>query len=97
MATLLTAQAISKHFGTREIFDNLSICFTDGEHVGFLVPNGAGKTTFLRILAGLLDADSGEVSKWRLARIGFLPQENRFQPGVPVESALAAALAERNP
>jgi len=95
MATLLTTQAISKHFGTRKIFDNLSISFNDGEHVGFLGPNGAGKTTFLKILAGLLHADGGEVNKRRFARIAFLPQEDRFRPGVTVETALAAAIADQ--
>ena len=95
MPTLLTTKAISKHFGTREIFNNLSISFDEGAHVGFLGPNGAGKTTFLKILAGLLHADSGEVNQRRLTRIGFLPQEDRFPQGVTVESALAAAIADQ--
>ena len=95
MATLLTCKAISKHFGTRELFHDLSISFADDEHVGFLGPNGAGKTTFLRILAGLLPADSGEISKRRSARIGFLPQEDRFPPAATVASVLAAALADQ--
>lgn len=95
MATLLTTQAISKHFGTRKIFDDLSISFADSEHVGFLGPNGAGKTTFLKILAGLMPPDSGEVNRRRSARIGFLPQEDRFEPGATVESAVAAAIADK--
>ncbi len=95
MATLLTCNAISKHFGTRELFHDLSISFADDEHVGFLGPNGAGKTTFLKILAGLERADGGEVNKRRSARIGFLPQEDRFSPGATVESALASALADQ--
>lgn len=95
MATLLTTQAISKHFGTREVFNQLSISFDEGEHVGLLGPNGAGKTTFLKILAGLLPADSGEVNRRRSSRIGFLPQEDRFPPGATVESALAAAIADQ--
>ncbi len=95
MATLLTTKAISKHFGTREIFTNLSISFDEGAHVGFLGPNGAGKTTFLKILAGLVHADSGEVNQRRLARIGFLPQEDQFRPRDTVESALAAAIADQ--
>ena len=95
MATLLTCQAISKHFGARELFRGLSISFADDEHVGFLGPNGAGKTTFLKILAGLIDADGGQISKRRSARIGFLPQEDRFADGASVVSVLAAALADQ--
>jgi ATP-binding cassette subfamily F protein uup len=95
MATLLTCNAISKHFGARDLFHGLSISFADGEHVGFLGPNGAGKTTFLRILAGLIQADSGEISRRRAARIGFLPQEDRFAGGATVETTLAAALDDQ--
>ena len=68
MATLLTCQAISKHFGTRELFDGLSISFADEERVGFLGPNGAGKTTFLKILAGLERVDCGEIGRRRSAQ-----------------------------
>jgi len=93
MATLVTCKEISKHFGTRTLFDGLSISFGDDERVGFLGPNGAGKTTFLKILAGLESADGGEVGRRRSARIGFLPQEDRFPDGATVESVLAGALA----
>lgn len=92
MATLLTCNAISKHFGTRDLFTDLSVSFADDEHVGFLGPNGAGKTTFLKIMAGLVQADSGEVNRRRSAKICFLPQEDRFVEGATVESALADAL-----
>lgn len=95
MAQLLTCQAISKHFGTRELFHDLSIGFGDDEHVGLLGPNGAGKTTFLKILAGLLQADGGEVNKRRTARIGFLPQEDSFPSGATVKTALAVAIADQ--
>ena len=53
MGVLVTCRGISKHFGTRAIFDALSISFADGERIGFLGPNGSGKTTFLKILTGL--------------------------------------------
>ncbi len=95
MATLLTCNAISKHFGRRELFNGLSISFADDEHVGFLGPNGSGKTTFLKILAGLVQADSGEISRRRSARIGFLPQDDRFAEGATVETALADAIADQ--
>ena len=93
MTTLVTCNAISKHFGTRELFDGLSISFCDGERVGFLGPNGAGKTTFLKILAGLEHIDGGEVNRRRSARVCFLPQEDWFSDGGTVESVLADALA----
>ena len=94
MATLLTCNAISKQFGTRELFDGLSISFADEERVGFLGPNGAGKTTFLKILAGLEEADGGEVSRRRSARICFVPQEDRFVGGATIDSVLTDAIAD---
>ena len=71
MATLITCSALSKHYGTRALFEGVSVSFEDGERVGFLGPNGAGKTTFLRILTGLERADSGEVSRRRSIRISI--------------------------
>lgn len=96
MATLLTCHSISKHFGTHELFHELSISFEDDQHIGFLGPNGAGKTTFLKILAGLVDPDGGRIIKRKSARVGFLPQDDRFSPGDTVRSALAAALTEHH-
>ena len=95
MGILVTCQAISKHFGTRTLFDDLSISFADDERVGFLGPNGAGKTTFLKILADLEQVDGGEVNRRRSARICFLPQEDRFPDGATVVSVLADALADQ--
>lgn len=94
MGVLVTCRAVSKHFGVRTLFDGLSISFADDERVGFLGPNGAGKTTFLKIVAGLEPVDGGEVNRRRSARIGFLPQEDRFSDGDSVASVLADALAD---
>ena len=69
MATLVTCQDISKAYGLRELFSELTIGFEDDERVGFIGPNGAGKTTFLKIMAGLEPADGGAVNRRRGARI----------------------------
>lgn len=94
MGTLVTCHCISKHFGSRILFDGLSISFADNERVGFLGPNGAGKTTFLKILADLEPTDDGEVNRRRSARIVFLPQEDRFADGATPTSVLVDALAD---
>ncbi len=94
MATLLTCQAVSKAFGMRVLFDGLSISFGDDERVGLFGPNGAGKTTLLKILAGLDEADGGEITVRRSARIVYVAQEDRFASGATVETVLADAAAE---
>ncbi len=92
---MVTCQNLSKHFGTRTLFDGLSISFSDDERIGFLGPNGAGKTTFLKIVANLEPSDSGEVSRRRSARIVFLPQQDRFPIGATVDTVLVDALGDR--
>jgi len=95
MGVLVTCQAVSKHFGTRTLFDGLSVSFSDDERVGFLGPNGTGKTTFLKMLAGLERPDGGQVIRRRSARIGYLPQEDRFADGATLASVLGHALVDQ--
>src|SRR5262249_25761446 len=58
---LLSAQGLSKAYGARQLFAPLSFGLFEGERTGLIGPNGAGKSTLLRILAGLDEADEGEV------------------------------------
>ena len=54
---------LSKSFGAKKIFDNLSFTVKDGEFLSILGPSGCGKTTILRIIIGLETADSGQILK----------------------------------
>jgi ATP-binding cassette subfamily F protein uup len=92
MAVLLTANSISKSFGTRLLFRGISLTVSDGERLGLIGPNGAGKTTLMRILAGLDAPDEGEVAARKLTRIGFVPQEPEFPPQATVGEVLEGAL-----
>jgi len=55
----IDVQGLSKHFGTLQAVDNVSLQIEQGHITGFLGPNGSGKTTSLRMLCGLLTPDSG--------------------------------------
>src|SRR4029077_8006399 len=58
---VLSAENLSKHFGSREAVSDVSFELYKGEVFGFLGPNGAGKTTTIRMLVGLARPDRGRV------------------------------------
>jgi ATP-binding cassette subfamily F protein uup len=93
MALLLSCSSIRKSFGSRPLFDRLSLGIGEGERLGLMGPNGSGKSTLLKILAGLLDPDAGSVSTRRNLRVGYVPQEAEFAPGLTVEQVAAEAIA----
>lgn len=72
---MITASNIALAYGKRIIFQDVNIKFTPGNCYGLIGANGAGKSTFLKILAGKLDADKGEISKGPGQRIAMLNQD----------------------
>ncbi len=92
MASLLSGQNLTKAFGPRPLFANVSLGIEDGDHVGFIGPNGAGKSTLLQILAGRETADTGTVSTQTGLRVEYVPQEETFAAGQSVTDILTAAL-----
>lgn len=71
----LTAQNLSKSFGARDLFTNLSLSVPRQGRIALVGPNGIGKTTLIRILIGLEEPSHGSVRRARNIRIGYLPQE----------------------
>jgi ATP-binding cassette subfamily F protein uup len=74
-AALLSTTDVQLAFGYQRLLEGVTVSVQPGEKVGLVGRNGCGKTTLLRIMAGQLEADAGEVSLRRGARIGYLPQE----------------------
>jgi len=72
---MITASNIALAYGKRIIFQDVNIKFTPGNCYGLIGANGAGKSTFLKILAGKLDPDRGEVFKGPGQRIAMLNQD----------------------
>jgi ABC transport system ATP-binding/permease protein len=91
---LINCQSITKTFGARPLFANISLTVSEGERIGLIGPNGAGKTTLMQILAGIQEPDSGTVSIRRQARIGYVPQQPEFPPDATVRSILEEAIAD---
>lgn len=71
----ITAQNLSKSFGARDLFTDLSLSVPPQGRIAIVGPNGIGKTTLIRILIGLEEPSQGTVQRARNIRIGYLPQE----------------------
>jgi ATPase subunit of ABC transporter with duplicated ATPase domains len=74
--TPLTAGGLSKAYGSLEIFAGVDVAVDKGSRVAILGLNGAGKTTLLRMLAGVVEPDTGEVVAGHGLRIGYYAQEH---------------------
>lgn len=80
MIPFLDIQNLSKRFGERLLFDNISFAIGEGEKVGLIAQNGTGKSTLLSIIAGDEPQDSGSVIFRNGIRVGFLRQKQNFDP-----------------
>jgi ATPase subunit of ABC transporter with duplicated ATPase domains len=99
---MITVNEVSKAFGTRTLFDNVSVRFTPGNRYGLTGPNGAGKSTFMKMLTGDIEpSNRGTITRPR--KVGVLRQdqfafdEERIIDTVMMgNSFLWTALQERN-
>ena len=96
MSVLLGVQGLTKAFGQRPLFKDLSFDLAVGERIGLIGPNGAGKSTLLKLLAGREPVDSGIRTARKGARIGYLAQDDRFEPGKTLREVIVDALAGEN-
>ena len=89
---MLTVTSLTKSFGTRTLFCNLSFSVTAGDRLAVVGPNGSGKTTLLEILTGAMEYDSGSIHLQRGANMGYLEQE---APGNPDNELLREVASAR--
>ncbi len=93
MIPFLDIQNLSKRFGERLLFENISFAIGEGEKVGLIAQNGTGKSTLLSIIAGDEPQDSGSVIFRNGIRVGFLRQKQNFDP----ESTVLEACFGKHP
>ena len=74
MESYLQIEQLTKSYGDRILFEDLTLGVFQGDKIGIIAPNGAGKTTFLNIIAGKEDYDSGNVVFRNGIRVGYLEQ-----------------------
>src|SRR5262249_20398289 len=89
---LLSCDAVSKSYGTRSLFEELSFGLFEGDQVGLVGPNGSGKSTLLKILAGLESPDRGTRSLRGGIQLGYVAQDPELPSGLTVEETVAASL-----
>ncbi|MFZ1081546.1 MAG: ABC-F family ATP-binding cassette domain-containing protein [Candidatus Kryptoniota bacterium] len=78
---MLSANNITIQFGERFVFNALSFTISAHDRIGLVGPNGAGKSTLLKVLAGIVQSDSGSVNMARYVTTGYLPQEGITSSG----------------
>ena len=88
--TLIQLRSVEKFYGGRAVLRGLEMKVNPGARLGLVGGNGAGKSTVLRILAGLEEADGGEVTRRRSLSVAFLPQHVEGDGRTPLEVARAA-------
>ena len=81
MASFLQVENISKSYGDKTLFSNISFNINEGDKIALIAPNGTGKSSLLKILAGLDSSDrGGEIKFMRDIKVAFLDQNIDFNP-----------------
>jgi hypothetical protein len=88
---MITLENINRSFGDKQVLHDLSFSIGDGRMTGFVGSNGSGKTTTMRILLGVLAADSGTITvdgapitAGHRSAIGYMPEERGLYPKMPI-------------
>ena len=92
MPPIINAQKISKSFGAKPLFENVSFTVSEGSRIGLIGPNGSGKSTLMRILAGTEEPDSGNVAIRKRLRLAYVEQDSHFEAGESVRGVIERAL-----
>ncbi|OGX44331.1 MAG: hypothetical protein A3G38_01505 [Omnitrophica WOR_2 bacterium RIFCSPLOWO2_12_FULL_51_8] len=87
---MIAITKLSKNYGKKTLFENISLSINSGEKIGLIGPNGSGKSTFFSLLLGEIEPSAGEVRVNKNTHIGYLPQEASFKS----EQAVLAELLE---
>lgn len=87
----LSVENISKSFGERVLFDNISFGINKDQKIAFIAKNGSGKTTIMNIINGFDEPDTGQVVVRKNIRMAFLSQKNELQDELTIEESIFAS------
>ena len=92
MPPIINAQKITKAFGAKPLFEEVSFTVSEGDRIGLIGPNGSGKSTLLRILAGTEKPDHGDVAVRKRLQLSCVEQESRFAAGATIRTVVEKAI-----
>ncbi|MEZ4852653.1 ABC-F family ATP-binding cassette domain-containing protein [Flavobacterium sp.] len=87
----LSVENISKAYGERILFENISFGINKDQKIAFIAKNGSGKTTIMNMLAGFDEPDSGQVVIRKDLKMAFLSQNDNLQPELTIEESIFAS------
>ena len=94
---LLTMEHITKSYTDRILLDDVGFSINENEKIGVIGINGMGKSTLLKVVAGIEECDSGNISMGNQVKICYLPQTPVFEEGTTVlKAAVAGNVDELN-
>ncbi|WP_173918467.1 ABC-F family ATP-binding cassette domain-containing protein [Halobacillus sp. Marseille-Q1614] len=82
--SILTVEQLSKSYGDKDLFNDLSFTISQGQRIGLIGVNGTGKSTLLKIIAGLETGDTGDKQHAKDFNIEYLPQEPQLDVNLTV-------------
>jgi ATP-binding cassette, subfamily F, member 3 len=91
LQSMIQLSNLTKSFGERVLFENVTWHISKRDRVGLTGPNGAGKTTLLRMLGGLEEPDTGTILKPAALTVGYLPQDGLEHAGRTLFDEAASA------
>ncbi len=87
----LSVENISKYYGERVLFDNVSFGINKDQKIAFIAKNGSGKTTIMNMINGLDEPDTGQVVIRKEINMAFLSQNNNLQDELTIEENIFAS------
>ena len=93
-APLLQLSGISLTFGGNPVFDDLSLTVQEGDRVALVGRNGSGKSTLMKVMAGLVEPDRGEVIVPAATRVGYMEQDPDLSAFATLGDFAAAGVGE---
>ena len=91
LVNYLSVENISKSFGERTLFENISFGINKDQKIAFIAKNGSGKTCIMKIINGEDEPDSGQVVLRKEIKMAFLSQDHNLQDELTIEESIFAS------